>query len=162
MFYWYDQKQFVVAATNLTFRSWTYWRLNGMKLSFINNIFNKVFPLCTGDRHECHARCREVPSVLWQLSSPDYPWAYTPCRDFLHSRTRARLPWGSDPDCHPDSYVWGRGRWLPSLSHWSRGNICDTLQSIAIGFIHALYSFLNTQSLIFVFPSGNWWGLQTD
>lgn len=89
-----------------------------------NTTYRKVFPLCTGDRHERHTRCREVPGLLWQLSSPDDSWTYAPCWDFLHTWTRARLPWGSDPHRHPDTHVWGRRRRLPSLPHWTRGKTC--------------------------------------
>lgn len=125
-----------------------------------NTIYTeKFFTLCAGDRHERHARCREVPGLLWQLSSPDDSWTYTPCRDFLHTRTRARLPWGSDPHRHPDTHVWGRRGWLPSLPHWTRGK-----QLVDSGFfiMAALFFLLNTQTEILIFPSGNWWGLQTD
>lgn len=97
-----------------------------------------MFPSSTGDSHECHTRCRQVSGVLRQLSSADYSWTYAPCGDLLHPWTRARLPWSSNPHSHPDPYVWGRWRWLPSLSHWSRG---ETHSASVAGEVEILMAF---------------------
>lgn len=78
---------------------------------------------CADNRHECYARCWEVPDLLRQLSPPDDSWSHTPCGDLLHPRTRKRLPWSSHTYSHTDPHVRGRWRWRPPLSHRTGGKL---------------------------------------
>lgn len=80
----------------------------------------------SGDCHECHPGCRQVPGVLWQLPPADHSRPNPSCGDLLHPRTRARLPGGGHSHSHPDSHVRRGRRRLPALPHWSRGTICLT------------------------------------
>lgn len=79
-------------------------------------------------------QCLVSSALFWQCTIDERSRTNTSCGDFLHTRTRARLPGSFNPNCNSDSYVWGIRRRCSTLFDGTRGeqNFYKNLKNVEI------------------------------